>query len=278
MTKVTLTNLQKKDVTTYFELAKDVIAREFSELDQLFEEIRVIIGNTDDVRKGLFRREEEKFLDTNELFNITSEIFALENWAKPPKACVEINLSIFETFEPWLQKMGVRHECCHLVHFEDADSIYKEYLKSYSPDCINLFFHYKFEYCAHLCIIRRHPEDWLRKPIRFSKTMQSPSVLYNIKTKNEGKKIALQVCLQNIVHILTILYLYEQVPSSLKPRLKKYRKIALMRLEDFSRIIRRELPGGFPLPREWLSKDDFLSKETYFQKIQKMLARIDKVV
>lgn len=272
--KVAVTNFQKRDVEPYAKLVEDIVTQEFSELSHLFEELRILIGNTDDIRAGLFRKHVEEFLTDTELVSLTKDVFPIRNWAKPPKALIEINLSIFETYEQWKQKLAIRHECCHLLHFEETPAIFFELLKAYPQNYLNPFVRFRNEYCAHLCVTQRYVDDWVLEPPGFPKTMKSPSVLYNITKAKEGTKAAVQLSIANIVHILSVLYLYESLPANLKSKVKKKKKVATGRLADFFKAMRKDLPIDFPTPEKWLAPKDFLSDEAYFEKVHKILALV----
>jgi len=276
--RITITNLQKSDVKPYVSLVECIVTKEFAELNKLFGELRILIGNTDDIRNSLFKKGEKEFLGNTELVSLTKEIFVIRNWANPPKALLELNLSIFPSYEPWKQKLAIRHECCHLLNFEENPSIFMELLKKYSHEYLNPLVRSKNEYYAHLCVIKRWPKDWLIEPLGFPKGKQSPSVLYNKTKRNEGKKAALQLCIQNIIHILSVLFLYDGLPKHLKPKVKKKKKAACNYLKDFFRAMKEDLSVSFPSPEEWLTPDDFLHGEVYFEKIQKILMLVEKEV
>jgi hypothetical protein len=276
--RIAVTNLQKSDVKPYVSLVECIVIKEFAELDKMFGELRILIGSTDDIRSGSFKKEEKEFLGNTELVSLTKEIFIARNWANPPKALLEFNLSTFSSYEPWKQKLAIRHECCHLLNFEENPSIFMEFLKKYSQEYLNPLVKFKNEYCAHLCVIKRCPEDWLIEPLGFPKRMQSPSVLYNKTRRDEGRKAALQFCIQNIIHILSVLFLYDGLPKHLKPKVKKKKKTACNYLNDFFRAMKKDLSASFPSPEEWLTPEDFLHSEAYFEKIQKILTLVEKEI
>jgi hypothetical protein len=272
--KVTVTNFQQRDVEPYVKLVEDIVAQEFSELNHLFDELRILIGNADDIRNGLFWKQAKEFLGNTELVSLTKDVFVIRNWANPPKALIEINLSTFETYEQWKQKLAIRHECCHLLHYEKSPAIFNELLKGYSQNYLNDFVRYMNEYCAHLCVIQRYPNDWMIEPLGFRKTKQSPSVFYNITKAKEGTKAALHSSIKNIVYILSVLYLYESLPPNLKSKVKKKKKVAKKYLADFFKTMKKDLPIDFPPPENWLTPEDFLSSGVYFEKVQKLFALV----
>jgi len=272
--KITVVNFQKSEVGLYARLVKDIVSQEFSELNHSFDELRIFMGNSDDIRNGLYMKQVEVFLGYTEAVGFGGEVFELRSCANPPKALIGINLSIFETYEKWKQKLSIRHECCHLLHFEREPEEFTRLLKNYPENFLNVLLHFQHEYCAHFCVIHRCPDDWVIEPVGFSKTIQSPSVLYHMTKANKGTKAAFQVSIQNIIHLLSILYLYESLPTGLKSKVKKKKKVATVHLAKFLQAMKTDLRIVLPVPEKWLAPEDFLSSKAYIEKVQKILALV----
>jgi hypothetical protein len=271
LVKVTVGDFQKKVGEPYRRLVEGIVVSEFPELSRLFEELRVLVGNNDDVENGLFAKQERRFLGDTKLVSITKERFSLRNWANPPRAIIELNLSVFSLYPEWKQKHSIRHECCHLLNFEITPAVVTELLETYRENYVNAFVRFKHEFCAHSCIIQRYPDDWLIEPVGFPRTMPSPKLLYSKTKAQMGTKAAAEVSIQNIVHLLSILYLYGTLPERLKSKVKKKRKMAIRYLGDFYQSVKKDMLVNLPSPEEWLFPKDFLSTEVYFDKIKRLL-------
>jgi hypothetical protein len=91
---------------------------------------------------------------------------------------------------------------------------------------------------------------------------------------NKGTKAAFQVSIQNIIHLLSILYLYESLPTGLKSKVKKKKKVATVHLAKFLQAMKTDLRIVLPVPEKWLAPEDFLSSKAYIEKVQKILALV----
>jgi hypothetical protein len=116
---------------------------------------------------------------------------------------------------------------------------------------------------------------WLKEPIGWSEKTESPSIFYNTKKKTEGQKAAIYWGIPNIVHVLSVLYLYEHIPKSLEYRITKKKDIAEKFLNAFFVEVQKDTSVDLPTPRNWLTPQGFLSEEKYFQKIQSLLNLIE---
>lgn len=69
-------------------------------------------------------------------------------------------------------------------------------------------------------MIQKWPEDWLKESLGNEKNMENPALMCDKIRKTQGRKAAMIVALQNSVRILSIIELYENIPSGLKSSVK----------------------------------------------------------
>ena len=82
-------------------------------------------------------------------------------------------------------------------------------------------------------------------------------------------------CIQNIVHLSTLLKLYEQIADEKKDQVRSKKQLAKKYLKSFKGALKVD-SKSFPEPHLWFDKDDFLTQETYYQKIERLLDLLEK--
>lgn len=106
-----LTNLTKENVSKYHDLVTGIIGEDFPELRNKYEVIKTIVFRSGNTSPDIVEKEVNDFMGVP-CFAISEVTFpSLRNYAIPPKACLQIDLSLFENFPYWEQKYSVRHEC-----------------------------------------------------------------------------------------------------------------------------------------------------------------------
>jgi len=80
--------------------------------------------------------------------------------------------------------------------------------------------------------------------------------------------------IQNIVHLITLLKLYESIPDEKKNSIRVKKLNAKKYLRSLYSALCVDYKK-FPQPTDWFSKQDLSSLEAYFQKIEKLLTIID---
>ena len=269
---VSLTNLQSQDVEAHYNMVRGVIETEFPELNEMYDEILIIIGNERDIQNRRFEEVVTKFFGERPV-SLTSQCFPVKMTPHPPKGCIEINLSIFETYAEWKQKFSIRHECCHLLNYEETPTILDELRQRYPMDYLKAFIRYQHEFLAHSCCIQRYPEDWLREPLGFNEAMPSPRVAYREIRERSGRCAAIYFAVQNMVHLLSLLCLYDNVPSNFRPQITRKREIAEGFLKSFFQELQNDA-HSFPPPNGWIGCNEFLKVEGYLRKVQALLSLV----
>jgi len=268
-----LRDLTSKDCSKYMALVKDIIFRDFRELNCKYSSITVITFRAELTSIGIVDKEVSDFMG-EKVVSLTGKDFEIRNTAKPPKACLEINVSRFEKFQDWKQQFAVRHELAHLSFSGKSSKTLERLILKYGIDKIRPFVRFQHEYVAHRLMIERWEEDWLKEPVGFNESMPDPALAaFNIR-KTRGQKEAMFFCVQNIVHLLTLLELYNivsdhnrQLLKARKTRSKKYKLSFSNALNTASRKL--------PDPKDWFSVEDFCSEELYFQRVEKLLSIVD---
>ena len=269
-----LTNLTTEDCSKYLALANDIINNDYRELNDKYASIKVITFRTELTSIKAVDKEVANFLGEKTV-SLTGKAFPIRSTANPPKACLEINVSDFEKFQDWKQRFAIRHELAHLLFNSKPPETLERLISKYGIDKIRPFVRFQHEYIVHRLMIQRWEEDWIKEPIGFNETMPNPALVASNIRKAKGQKEAMLFCIQNIVHLLTILELYKIVSKrnkhllkKKKAVLKKYRLLFINALNVDSK--------NFPNLKDWFSEEDFCSEENYFQRIEKLLSIRDR--
>jgi hypothetical protein len=269
-----LTNLTTENGSKYSALVKDIIDKDFRELNGKYSSFKVITFRAELTSIEVVNKEVSDFMGEKAI-SLTGEDFAIRNTANPPKACLEINISMFEKFQDWKQRFAIRHELAHLSFNSKLSETLNRLISKYGLDKIRAFVRFQHEYIVHRLMIKRWEEDWLKEPVGFNESMPNPALAALNIRKTRGRREAMLFCIQNITHLLTLLKLYNivsnhnrQVSKAKKIRLKKYRLSFYNALNVDSK--------NFPDPVDWFNEEDFCSEELYFQKIEELLLILDK--
>ena len=271
--ELSLMNLTNEDVTKYLDYINKIMNESFPELNQKYNAIRLIVFRSNGTENDQSEKAVKDFIGGSWV-SLTGKIFPIRSTANPPKACLEINLSSFELYEDWKQAFAIRHECLHLLIKTETSITLKLLMAKYEVEKIKDYVRFQHEYVVHYNMIKKWPKDWLKEPLGISPSNPNPAITaYNVRITN-GRKAAMLFSIEKIVHILTILKLYESIPDELKQLLRSKKTTAKKCLQSFTNALRID-SKSFPQPSNWFEAEDFLNEEKYFQKIEKLLALTD---
>jgi hypothetical protein len=247
-------------------LIEDTITQ-FRDLAPIYNKIRVvIIGGP---KKSRFKEKEEIEFLGEKPKSFRNDLPALQSCEKPPNGMITIDLDQFTCFSTKKKICVIRHECCHLYHHADIERFYERLVSKYGEEFAKNIIRFQREYTAHSCMISRWPEDWLDEPLGFKSSIKSPENAYEDNKRTSGKKSAILFGITNIIHMLSLLSLYSQIPTDINERLgdRKSRLDAFIR--RFYKKIRDDLDNKKQLskPKEWLTNSDFISIDDYIRKI-----------
>ena len=270
--ELSLTNLTTEDISKYFILVSKIIDKDFPDLKNKYTFIKIIVFRSDRTSSDELEKVVNDFL--GKCISLTGQFFPIRTTANPPKACFEINISIFEKYENWKQAFEIKHECAHLLFKTDQPKTLNHLISKYGVEKITHFVRFQHEYVVHFFMIKKWQEDWLKEPVGFNESMPNPSIAALGVRKSSGRKEAMFFCIQNIVHLMTLLKLYDIIPNDNKRLVIKKKLTAKKYLQSFSNALNVD-SKNFPEPRNWFDAADFSTEEIHFQKIEKLLTILD---
>jgi hypothetical protein len=271
--EITVANLTTGSIASYSEMTEKIITDDFPELNDKYEEIRLIVASKDTVENGSLDKAVKDFFG-EDIINLAKSNFELRSTESPPKASIEFNADLFENFENWKKTFSIRHECCHLLFHEETSRTLEELIEKYGINYLKDIIHCQHEHPVHLHMIQKWASDWLKEPLGYDGSLLNPAIAVYEYRKNLGKKAAMQFAIQNSVRIMSVLELYENIPIQHRYLINHKKLAARKYLQSFYGALRVD-STSFPEPRTWLTAKDFLSEEVFFQKIQKLLTLID---
>lgn len=274
MLEVTLRSLIKGDDSSVFQRVSEVIKRDFPKLSNIYSEILVIVADKDAIASGSDQKVLQDFLETKEIVFL-GNCFNSRACSIPPKACIEINNATFKKLEEWQKDFNIRHECMHLLLRVWQPSPQRNLLTKYGIDYVKNFVRFQHEYVVHLNMIKRWPQDWLRDPVGYIDNLPDPSIECRDVRKTEGKKAAMHFEVQNMVHLLSLLEVYKNVPNESKHIVEKIKSTAERYLKSFNGELLAD-SKRFPDYNLWFISEDFKSESKFFLKVKKLLTIIDK--
>lgn len=271
--KLLLSNLTTEDVSNYYDLIGKVIKEDFSELSSKYSTIKVLMFRLENIAPETVKKEIEDFLGGKVLNLSDNQPITIRFTAYPPKACLEINLSTFEKFEEWKQRLAIRHECAHMLFYQQSKTL-MSLLTKYGEEKIKAFIKFYDEYEVHALMIKKWVDDWLKEPVGATDSMPDPAIIAFQIRKSQGKRESMFFEIQNMVHLITLLKLYEMVPNEKKNIIKDKKSNAKKYLRVFANALTVD-SKKFTEPTNWFDKQDLLTLEAYFQKIEKLLTLVD---
>jgi len=159
-----LSNLTTEDVSTYYVLIGKIINEDFSVLSSKISTIKLLIFRFENIVLENVKKEIEEFLGGKVVNVSDNRPITIRFTANPPKACLEINLSTFEKLEDWEQRLAIRHECAHMLLYQQSKTLVS-LLAKYGEEKIKGFIRFYDEYEVHALIIERWMDDWLKNPL-----------------------------------------------------------------------------------------------------------------
>ena len=200
----------------------------------------------------------------------------LRNYATPPKACLQINLSLFENLPYWEQKYGLRHECFHISIKENESKTLIRLRLKYDMSKIREFIVFQHEAAVDFKMIKNWQDDWIKIHVREKIVfIGNPSIAVLDIRKSRGRKEAMLFCIKNIVRYLLLQKLYDSISNNNKGLIKQNKKIGKKYLQSFSNAL-NVYSRNLPEPRNWFDEGDYFSEELYFQKIEKLLETLEE--
>lgn len=277
--KISIINLSDKKINSYAPLIKEAI-RDFPELSNLYEEIKVFISNEDKIKEGVVSRKEKDFLGVLEpTVSLIEEMYSISSSGLAPKGCIKINLDRFRLFPKWKRRFSVRHECCHLLKTPSISSrTLDRLLQRYPLVYLRNIIKYRREYVAHICMLKRYPEDWLREPLRIPENIESPRRFYRRLRKLKGLKAVVEAAISNSINLLRLIYLYEYVIENVKatPKLKQDLQRYKMYLRSWWLQVEKDTHNKLPKIHEWITQEDFKNEERFFQQVYGLLKLLEE--
>ncbi len=271
--EISLSNLTNEGVSKYQALVIKIIGQDFPELESKYETVKVVLFRPDSSPLERVKKEVEDFMGGTCV--TLSDAFSLKTTAKPPKACVQINLTVFDEYPSWKQAFALRHECGHMLLKGEEPKTLTQLISKYGIDKVKNFVRYIDEFEVHNLVITKWENDWLKESVGFGESMPVPSLLALDIRKAKGKEEAMLFCINNIVHLLTLLKLYDNISNNNKGLVKTKKQSAKRYLKSFSYALNVD-SKNFPEPRYWFKEGEFFSQELYFQKIEKLLGILEK--
>jgi hypothetical protein len=265
------TNLTDSDVSRLIEVTKKVSEEDFPELKHKYAIIEVVFFRADNMLGDKLEKEVNDFIGGSVIS--LNETSALRTTSAPPKACLQIELSTFETYPSWKQSFSLRHEFAHMIKKEESKAL-SNLISEYGVDKMRSFVRYENEFGVHLLMIEKWQDDWLKEPVGFNDSLPNPALATLSIRKTKGKKEAMLFCVQNIVHLLTLIKLYDNVSDDKKGQVRVKKRMAKQYLQSFNGALKVD-SKNFPESHCWFDKDDFLTQTLYYQKIGKLLALME---
>lgn len=267
--------LSTKEKAVNVDILSDIIENEYSNLSDLYANLFIIIGRSKHVKKGIFEDKiKEIFGESRTRISLDRDPLRVSSVSGPPIACILINNFEYKKFEDWKKLLSIRHECCHLLHPKENGIIFNDLISTYSQKFMGDFIRYRREFCAHLCVIKRTPEDWLTEPLGFTNDIEPPKSVY-ARERNLNQVHAIRMAIKNIVWIVSIQYLYDNIPKELQEKILKKREYNNDLLYEFFNEVQKDTVLELKNPYTWLNQDDFLSSERYYEVIRDLLRTIN---
>lgn len=249
---------------------KNLVKKEEPTLSESYTEITIIFGTNKDIQKGRFQSKVKELLG-QEPISLTKLTFEVSNVASPPKGIIEINLSKYTQFPNWKKKLSILHAVGHLKSSKNVANVFEKLRNYFSFETAKNLVRYQRQYFAHFCVIQNYPEQWLRSPVGFKKNTLSPKTFYLNQKKKYGKQNAVIDAFCNIVHLLSLLDLYKNIPDNLQKKLGNRKENAERFLDDFFSLIQIDTKTVLQHPKKWFEFQDFLYGDKYSNKIIDLL-------
>ena len=216
MLVITLRSFIGQDAHEVFQRVSEIIKHDFPQLLNIYNEIMIMVAGKDAVEDGSVQRAIDDFFGRKTI-TYWGNTFYLRSCSIPPLGCLAINTSIFMKFDDFWQKdFSVRHECFHLLLREKQSNALTKLLEKYELDYLKHFVRFQHEYLVHLNMIRRWPQDSLKEPVGYVDNLPDPAFECSEERKKWGKKAAMEFEVQNMVHLLSLLDRYGNIPDRIQ--------------------------------------------------------------
>lgn len=258
-------------------LIEQAIVR-FTGLSNVYDRITVLVADQHAINSGFFERNEKRLFGKTTMA-LSGKTTAILSASLPPKGCIEINSDKFCSFPEWKQKFAIRHECCHLLEVSPSSTTLQRLVQAYGFEYMRDIIRYRREFVAHICMLKRYPSDWLREPLRIPENIMSPRVFYGKIKRNKGPRAAVEVAISNCIKVLSLVYIYEYLIENVKCSSQLRRDLGRYKsyLQSWWNQVRRDTSNKLPLISDFIQKQDFEDKETFFQKVENLLGLLDSL-
>lgn len=271
--------IQQDESGLYFSLVKKILS-EFPQLPEMYEEIAILVADTQHYQNGRANAAISKFLGLSG----QNRIYTKRNCTPAhcishgKKGCLQIVVDLFRPLAPWKQAFVVRHECCHLLRDPRHSPALQRLSEKYPQDWLESLVGYRRDYQVHLCMIEKYLHDWIREPLGISEDVMSPRSFYRHERKAKGARHAILIGIANSVNVLRIIYLHEQLlsKSQIPHAVRKHSEQDLERyngyLDSWWYCLQKDIEGPLSPPREMLSREHFGDEEAFLGRISQLLA------
>lgn len=275
-----------KNVNYYIGLARKIM-KEFPELSDLFDDIKIVSAYSFQFRDGTVDKISEDFLKEKTKYGLGIREEQLGRSVRSMgkrKFCIELVVDNLKNQPEWRCQLFFRHEFCHGIDENRTDKAisFQKLKERFGIDFALHLREYLREYRAWKCVQRRYGSNELVRFLEVSalsrkkKRAKSPEDDY----KNAGKqntKMAILVGLLYSLEQLCVLYLFESLPGSMKniPLTKEDVKERRRFLRAIWRCMKEDTRNKMPFLANWVKPEHFDDYEIFYRRFVDLFELIE---